>query len=288
MSSIKRMNLFNEPERIPGVLPFETFSSKDVYKVSLGTTSKGNQEKYKTYDGRFYVKTCFEFEQHLWKDNLVEVVASQYAYQCLLPPDVVVVRQGLCKLGVQNCSYSEAFDLDGKNFIPFSRALGDNINSLAKTVKNACTVYDWFSILVEYYSDFVGYDASGYLVTMMLLDLVVANEDRHLSNFGFLRDEGQSAMTPSVLFDFGLGLFEHTTAYYSTMPLERALKKIRIKPWNAKVSQTLSFLEQYHSNLISAILPVKVDVSQYSFPSALAKSYFVWVNERLGVKIVGV
>ena len=117
------MDLLGNQAHLSGILPFRTFSRDEVYEISLGATSKGAQKKYKTTNNFFYIKSRFIYQQRLWRDDFVEVIASQYAGLCNLPDNVAVVSQGLCKVGREECSYSEAFDLNGDYYIPFSRAL---------------------------------------------------------------------------------------------------------------------------------------------------------------------
>lgn len=271
-----------------GVLPFRKFVYDDVVNISLASTSKGNQDKYKSCDGLYYIKTRFLHQQRLWHDDFVEVIASQYTHQCNFSGDVPVVRQGLCRLGNEECSYSEAFDVDNWSFTSFSRYLDKEFDTLSRLSTRISDKYTWFCTLRDFYNSALEEDATEYLVAMMLLDLVVANEDRHLSNFGYLSCSETLQMVPCPLFDFGLGLFEHSTLYYEGTPLDRAVKKIRIKPWSMKVLQVLDLLNEHFSSDVSAMLPVSVDLSKYHFPSVLAKNYFQWINERLGVQIVGV
>ena len=260
------------------------FRDSELISLALGSTSQGNQEKYKTVDGRYYVKARFEYQQRLWRDNLVEVIASMYALRCSLPDMVKVVKQGLCLIGAKEGSYSEAFDRDGSLFVPFSRAAAVRLDT-ASVHGIARDATQWVPFLINTYSDIVGEDATPYLVSMLLLDLVVANEDRHLGNFGFLCRRGEKQLNYSLLFDFGLGLFEHDGRYYPGMPLERAVKHIRLKPWGLKVSAALDFLETNYSDLVKCMLPKSLSLEDFEFPSDLSRDYFVWINERLGVKI---
>lgn len=262
------------------------FHDSELISLALGSTSRGNQEKYKTVDGKYYVKARFEYRQHLWKDNFVEVIASTYASKCHFPKEVEVVRQGLCSIGAEGGSYSEAFDRGGRAFIPFSRAAAVQLDT-ASARSMAADSARWAPFLIDAYSSTVGADATAYLVSMLLLDLIVSNEDRHLGNFGFLRSRGEKQLDYSVLFDFGLGLFEHDSRYYPGMPLERAIKHIRIKPWGFKVSAALDFLETNHSGLVKRVLPKSVSLGNFEFPSDLAREYFMWINERLGVEVGG-
>lgn len=264
-----------------GTLPFREFDSSKLIILDIGSTSRGNQRKYKTITGDFYIKDRFLYHDVIWKDHLVEVVASKYAASCNFPPDFKVVRQGICTVDGIVASYSEAFDRDGCAFIAYSRAMGDRLEDLQLL---RYTADDWFKFIFETYSEFTQRDEGEYLALMTLLDLVIGNEDRHLSNFGYLRREGEP-LQHGVLFDFGLGLFEANDSVFPGIDFRRALKHVRMKPWMAKATVVLDRLERDYSSLISSVLPAAINLEDYEFPSTLAREYFSWINERLGVKV---
>ncbi len=281
----QKLNLCSgEGSDTAGTLPFREFSSDELISLAVLTSSKGNQQKYKTKDDKYYVKECFNYRCTLWQDNLVEVAASQYAASCHLPAEVRVVRQGPCKVDGRSASYSEAFDTEGDYFISYSRAMGDKLNDPRYLHFSAS---DWMKYIYNTYSELIGMDASSYLTAMTLLDAVVGNEDRHLNNFGFCCTQ-ESQLSPSPLFDFGLGLFEANDyrCDHPGVPLSKALRHLRLKPWNAKLETVLELLLDQYSNLVYTILPLKVYLDDYTFPSGIARSYFKWVNERLGVEVV--
>ena len=58
-----------------------SFSSADLVEGSVGTSSKGNQRKWRTRDGRYYIKECFSYQGKNWRDDMVELVATTYAQQ---------------------------------------------------------------------------------------------------------------------------------------------------------------------------------------------------------------
>ena len=49
--------------------------TQDMLQLSTASSSKGNQRKWLTRDGR-YVKEQFFYQGKYWRDDLVEIIAS--------------------------------------------------------------------------------------------------------------------------------------------------------------------------------------------------------------------
>lgn len=261
-----------------GVLPERNFRTIDCESISIHTSSKGNQKKWKTLDGRLYIKEPFYYMGIEWKDYMVERVASQYAALCTLPSYITVVKQGLCRIDGKLASYSEAFDDGDSYFVSFLRVSPEFEHT---GFPKRASYLERFKILVEYYTKIVGEYAAGYLPVMTLLDVIVGNEDRHLNNFGYLMTTG--GLVPAPLFDFGLGLFEHDPMY-NELYFPKAIKKVRLKPVGWNVDQAIDCLKECYPDCLN-ILPKRVTLSDFQFPSTKAVMYFRYVNERLGVGI---
>lgn len=278
---MKEMNLSGSCDQhssLPKVLPFRQFSTDECLSLSVDASSKGNQRKWKTLDGKFYIKEQFVYADTRWKDFLVETVATKYASLCQLPEHVQVVSQGPCTIDGRPASYSEAFDTDGSYFVSFLREYPkfEEVGFSKRASYSEC-----FRILVERYVKVVGEYARDYLPIMALLDVVVGNEDRHLNNFGYrMTSDG---LKPAPLFDFGLGLFEHDPRY-ADLHYPKAIKKVRLKPvfWTADLA--IGVLKKYYPDCLD-ILPKRVSLSDFQFPSKKAEMYFRYVNERLGVRV---
>lgn len=262
-------------------LPFMRFDSSELLSLSTMTSSKGNQRKWKTKDGRYYIKGCFRDVYREWRDDLVEVIASQYAGSCNLPCGVSVVAQGTCTVDGELASYSTAFDLGKYIFIPYNRA---RRLFLKQFDPFAGTPKECFLNIVSDISHIIRKDVTPFIVTMMLLDLIILNEDRHLNNFGLLLGEDDT-LTVAPLFDFGLGLYEHDTCYDKNRQ-SLQLADPRLKPCWFKASDCADFLIDHCGQYWSDILPSVIYLSSFTFPSELLRIYFRNINERLGVKVV--
>lgn len=260
-------------------LPPTSFTRSELTDLTTGTSSKGNQKKYRTVDGRFYVKELFNYDGKMWRDDLVEVIASTYAGMCHLPTGVHVVKQGLCDIDGRLASYSESFLRDGFEFIPYRRA---RKILLSEDGQLCGTCDETAEQVIAECSDILGGSARDLIHAMFFLDYVVCNEDRHLDNFGFLcGTDGSIEFCP--LFDFGLGLFECGSEYDSNKE-NMCFPTIRLKPCWFPQTQLIEYL--LDNSAILSMPPKWLCLQDFQFPSDLAKNYFVWANERLGVKIV--
>ena len=86
-------------------------------------------------------------------------------------------------------------DID-TSFVPVSRLIKD------RTLKNALDYYA--SLGKSFYDD---------LCSMLVFDAVICNEDRHIGNFGILRDNHTGdIIKPAPIFDNGLSLFNFAMA----------------------------------------------------------------------------
>ena len=198
-----------------------------------------------------------------WNDDLVEIIASdigkQLGFHC--------IPQYLGRINGRNCSYSEYWK-DVK-FVFFRKL--DKLQ-LFEEYENA-------GDRVKYALDLIwqktGLDYKEYFYQMTLLDMIVANEDRHLSNFGVLWDGREYKKAP--LFDFGLGLFETGTEYRGRS-LADARKLIVQKPFGSWLC-ALDYLHQiYEPAPFSDVIRID-DI----IPNQLAGEYLNCIFTELGI-----
>lgn len=266
---------------VPGTLSYRTFTRDEVTGLFFGVNSKGDLYKYQTGDGKFCLESCLKYQNKSWKTNMVEAVASAYAGTCTLPEGVRVMKQGLCLLGDEPCTYW--VPPEGQ-FVPFHHALGQRKNFLMDAYREVTELSNWFKILNEYYSFCTGSDQTQYLLSMMVLDLVMANVDRNLKSFGYERLP-DGTMKPYPLCGFGLGLFEHDRMFLEKTSLNDALKETRIQPWKANPWELIDFLKKEHSEFLKEFLPHTIWYNVFTFPNPMASEYFAWANAMLGVAL---
>ena len=90
-------------------------------------------------------------------------------------------------------------------------------------------------------------EQADYLNTMLLFDFLICNEDRHLNNFGVLKDETDGSYRFPPLFDSGYALgfmqAEHR-------PVEQYLYSCKAKPFSTSFSKQLHLIKQLPSGIV--------------------------------------
>lgn len=271
---LKRLNLQDSAS-----VSAKLYDSRDLVSLTIGTSSKGNQEKWVTRDSSVYIKGRFFNDGLWWRDDLVELIASQYARLCTLPVDVVQYRP--CLVDGEPAVESDNFCTSNTRYMPFSRVCSvfnlDPPEYWRKTPKH---IYDF----ILHVAAMVDVDYSEYLDVMLLLDFVVGNEDRHFANFGFLYNDETHEFSLAPIFDFGLGLFEPDTKYQH-LKFSDCLHRMLCKPFC--VGSDLLFEELIQPRLcdLSCYLPSSISVAEFTFPSEKAETLFRNRNLKLGVKL---
>lgn len=279
---MEQMNLFNNDWDSKGqkLYDVEIFDEKSLQELSVGTSSKGNQEKWYDSDRQLFIKGAFYYEDTYWKDYQVECLASALAQQMPLG-EIRVVAQQHCLIQKRNKTINGVFSKDfranpSQIFIPYNRLL--------KLHDKEDIVIGFpgkrFDIIVKSMQEFTGLDITEYLIVMIILDFLVGNEDRHLNNFGVILDGNDYKLAP--LFDFGLGLFEHDNIY-KNKTLEQAIDLMQAKPFCANPVGIINWLKKNHTSKLYSFLPKAFNVKGIRFPSQLAKDYLMWACNELGV-----
>lgn len=259
------------------------FSSRDLVEGSVGTSSKGNQRKWRTRDGSMYIKECFIYQGKCWRDDLVEIIASRYASFCNLSGfEVPVLPQEPCTVDGRPAVCSVNFCAPTQVFIPFKRLCdraGMELLDYLRTPPN-----DNLSFLSAVFMSLTGLNAYHYLLAMATLDVIVGNEDRHYNNFGVLYDHADQRFDLAPLFDFGLGMFEHDRRYEGHSYKE-CIQLMQCKPFALENSRLVDFLQESHQDFLRSFLPPRIDPLMFTFPSEKAESYFRNRNILLGVHL---
>lgn len=274
---MKNLDIFDSNE-------LKIFNASDLLSLQCRSTSKGNQMKWYDSKNDIYIKAQFYFQDKFWRDDLVECVAAQLGKQfCLTDKRVQILEQSPCKIDLGYNTiygvYSKNFCTQGEVFVPFSRILS------AKKIQfpySGSIETKWIFAL-DTLNNLTKSDCSDYLLVMSLLDFLVGNEDRHLSNFGIIYCDGKFRSSP--LFDFGLGLFEHDRKY-ENLPLKQCISKMECKPFARHNEDLIAFISDKYD--IQKYLPEKFDLTGIELPSLKASSYILNRAKILNVEVIGV
>lgn len=243
-------------------------------ECSIKTTTKGNQPKFYSATEKAFIKLRFRYEGVLWHDELVEVFASDMFCDKFSTP---VVKQLPVLTDKGWGVYSEDFAQDA-TFIPFYTLL--ETSSAVYPVKKPEKRFDFIKDLM---SEITGLDVTDYLVTMMLTDTIVLNEDRHLNNLGVMYDDGKYTIAP--IFDYGLGMFEGDPKYdrfKRNGNLTYALNSVKSIPFFSKPFANIKGLCRLgYSDILSNYID-KLDIPDDSlFPNSLSAKYVTTVLDKL-------
>lgn len=274
---MKNLDMFGSEE-------LKIFNASDLLSLQCGNTSKGNQMKWYDSKNDFYIKAQFYFQDKFWRDDLVECAAAQLGKQfCLADKRVQILEQSSCKIDLgYNTIYgvcSKNFCNPGEVFVPFSRIL----NTKKRQFPYSGSIETKWAFVLDTLNNLTKSDCSDYLLVMSLLDFLIGNEDRHLSNFGVIYCDGKFRISP--LFDFGLGLFEHDRKY-ENLPLKQCISKMECKPFARYNEDLITFISDEYA--IKEYLPEKFDLTGIELPSLKASSYILNRAKMLNVEVIGV
>lgn len=242
--------------------------------VELGTSSKGNQNKWYDRISKRYIKEQFLWQGKLWMDYKVERISSLLGEQ-LDTLGVKIVQQRICQLSNGKFGVvSDDFCYKEQCWVPFARIAGPsfscnreypfrNWRSIIETVKEKCKC-----------------DITDYAVVMVVMDYLLLNEDRHLNNFGVLQEaDGSYKVAP--LFDFGLGLFEHDRMYEG-LDYKAAYAKVAGKPFSSDLHEAVQMLYNcgYKEKICRIITPFQ-GICEEAFPNELGKEHFFFAMRQL-------
>lgn len=134
-----------------------------------------------------------------------EPYSEQLAWQVAQVGAFDAVEYRLAEWQGRICSICELFNSPDVSFVPFELCLPSALAQLAD-----------FELALAYFSD-IGADAESKFKSMAVFDSIIANTDRHVGNFGVLRDNRTGEVLDTApIFDNNVSLFtrdldEHLT-----------------------------------------------------------------------------
>lgn len=192
------------------------------------TSSKGNQEKW-SENGRWYKLDLFGYEglsetvtsSLLEKTNVRDLGFEYVPYR--------MERLEVHRRTRNGCS-SQNFLQPQDSIITLAdlllKGVGPDWQRQAGKQPNLSSKVRW---IVEQVQRLTGLSRFGeYLTLLFEIDMLVANEDRHLNNIAVLRKEDGFDYCP--IFDFGAGLLSNVRDYPMDIEPKQHLKMLRARP----------------------------------------------------------
>lgn len=83
---------------------------------------------------------------------------------------------------------------------------------------------------IEFVFEYTGKDFKQYINTILTVDTIVKNEDRHFRNFGFIKRGNE--YLPAPIFDNGAGCLSDVISYPMNVSIEDNLRNVYAKPFS--------------------------------------------------------
>lgn len=230
-----------------GILPYRLFQREELLNFQCGTTAKGNQAKCSTLGNRIFIKENFFYQGTIWKDNMVECLASSICDQL----GIDAIAQGMCEIekGTHRSrgTYSYNFLSNAEVFLTRDYLVESQYRSSSAYTrdrkKNDIDANTRFQFDLKMLGNLVSAnELKVYLLNMCLIDVLIVNEDRHGYNYGLIYNESTQEFRTPPLFDFGIGAFENDHIYEGLRGV-RALSKCKIKNYLSRPHKLLQWLQ---------------------------------------------
>ncbi|MDO4290880.1 MAG: hypothetical protein Q4C41_06600 [Eggerthellaceae bacterium] len=146
-----------------------------------------------------------------------EPFAEALAWQVARAGGFDAVEYGLTVWNGKVCSTCELFNTPEVSFVPFDLCLPAELSQLCD-----------FELALAYFAD-ISPSAAEKFKSMAVFDSIVANTDRHVGNFGVLRDNRSGRILDAApIFDNNVSLF--TRDFDGALVLERLLDRTEQSP----------------------------------------------------------
>ena len=229
-------------------LPEFAFTKKDI--LLTRTDTDGFQMKALTYGRSLFVKSQAIMAGIAMRDWAVEIIASDIANQLGIP----CVQQKHCVFAYGgrkfDAVYSLNFELDGYTFLSFESLLEEKHLSTKDDFflkMNSIEKLKWCAGQLSELGDISYEEAERYMLNLAVLDCLVGNVDRHTRNFGLFYNSFNGEYQIPLVFDNGMGLFEHDYYRDNYRTFEEAMNNVYVSPYGEDPFEFIKILnEEFH------------------------------------------
>lgn len=196
---------------------------EDAYIVSQTGTSEGTQIKYKK--GEYWYK-----KDNRGKEGLAEYLVSRMlTFSDLKTSDYILYEPGYIN-DISGCR-SLNFLKEGEELVTFYRLY---YNEFGKDLSQVLAAKETMEERIEYVIQFIqqscGLDVRDYLKKVIMLDMLVLNEDRHLNNLAVIFQADHFVCAP--IFDNGVSLLTANQSVNWNFSVEENVKRVIARPFS--------------------------------------------------------
>ncbi|MCR5250815.1 MAG: HipA domain-containing protein [Lachnospiraceae bacterium] len=227
-----------------GTVPVFRFSRKDLLLYRSDTD--GYQLKAMSADRRYFVKAQAVMAGVRLRDWAVEIIASGLCRQFGIP----CVEQKHCRFAYghreHDAVYSRNFELDGHAFLSFESLLG-RINRSSEEDSfirlDAIAKLKWCAGQLAEIGELPYEKTERYMLDLAVLDCLLGNVDRHTRNFGLFYRSDTGKFEIPLVFDSGMGLFEHDHYRDRYGSYDEAMRNVYVSPYGEDPFELLEMLD---------------------------------------------
>lgn len=205
----------------------------DAYIVTQTGTSEGTQIKYKK--GEYWYK-----KDSRGKEGLAEYLVSRLlTFSDLKTSDYILYEPGYIN-DISGCR-SKNFLGEGEELVTFYRLY---YNEFGKDLSQVLAEKDTMEERIEYVIQFIqqscGLDVRDYLKKVIMLDMLVLNEDRHLNNLAVIFQADHFVCAP--IFDNGVSLLTANQSVNWNFSVEENVKRVIARPFSGSHERMYEYL----------------------------------------------
>lgn len=213
-------------------IPVFHFTKKNI--IYIRTDTDGFQLKAFSDNREWFAKAQAIISGVKMDDWAVELIASDLCEQLNIPH----VEQMECDFcygkDILHAVYSKNYELDGYSFISFERLLGrigHTSNEEEFIHLDAIGKMKWCAEKLAVAGSLSYDNTLKYMLDLALIDCLVGNVDRHAKNFGLFYNSFKNKYEIPLIFDNGMGLFEHDYYRDHYTNFEDAMRTVYVSPY---------------------------------------------------------
>ena len=222
-----------------------TISKQDI--LYSRTDTDGFQLKALSKDRQWFIKAQAVIGEKYMDDWRVEIIASDLAKQLNIP----CVEQSRCQVifgkNKYDAVYSKNFELDGFEFVSFDsliRRMGFSTYDKEFIRRNAIEKLEWCAEKLSVIGRIPFEDTLKHMIDLAVIDCLVGNVDRHTKNFGLFFDSIRDQYQVPLIFDNGMGLFEHDVYRNQYENFDEAMRNVCVSPYGEDPFDLIQMLDE--------------------------------------------
>ena len=222
-----------------GMVDIPMLSLDSTYvALSETSTSKGTQQKW--YGNNSYVK-----RDMLGYESMSEVLIShllEFTEFVIDLPHVVYqqvqLMEGGKTIGVGCISKKK-------------KKVGEDDITIGRILEHTFMPFSIkYEELIDLLDEVLDLESRSYIDSLLYLDSIVLNEDRHFHNIAFLKDSLTGKYRPAPIFDNGLALLSDTISYPLSGEYKEEILSVRAKPFYTDFKRQIGLCAKYNKPVI--------------------------------------